>query len=108
MDSRSQETFYDRLTNARRVLDIDEEATIDEIKKAFHDLIRRWHPDKACDDGDMRHEKSREVIGAYKTIMNFCKEYKISFVREVVNRYRPEDELWLERFGNDWMWGQGK
>lgn len=101
----SQETLYERLTKARTALGLGEEATLDEIKRAFHDLIRKWHPDKVNNEHEIHHEKSSAIIEAYKAIMDYCKQYRISFSREAVNRYRSDEELWQERFGNDPLWG---
>ena len=95
------------MTGARAVLGIGEEATLDEIKKVFHDLIRKWHPDKAGDDTRVHHDKSREILEAHKVIIDYCKDYKFSFSREAVSRYRSDEEFWRERFGNDPMWGPG-
>lgn len=105
MNRDSNKTLYERLTKARTVLGLGEEATLDEIKKTFQELIRKWHPDKAGGNSELHHEKSRAIIEAYKTIMEYCKEYRISFSRETVNRYRSDEEFWWERFGHDPMWG---
>jgi DnaJ-class molecular chaperone len=107
MNQNTYATLYDKLTAARTVLGLGEEATLDEIKRTYRTLIRRWHPDKACGDSKTHHDKSRAIIHAYKAIMDYCKEYKISFSRETVNRYRSDEEFWRERFGNDPMWGGG-
>lgn len=105
MKKKTQATLFDRLTDARMVLGLCEEATLDQIKEAFRNRIRRWHPDKAHDKTEMHHEKTQEIVEAHKVIMDYCKEYRISFSRETVNRYRSEEEFWFERFGNDPMWG---
>ena len=98
--------MYDRLSAARETLGLGEEATMDEIRHAFHAVIRRWHPDKAGEKaGALHDEKSREILEAYKTILDYCKVYTISFSRETVNRYRPFEESWWEQFGHDPMWG---
>jgi len=101
-------TKYDELRAAGKILGIPEEATIDEIKTIFHDLIRQWHPDKSKNRNEKQKEKSREIINAYKITMEYCREYKISFSKESVDKYRPEEELWWEKFGNDPMWGPMK
>jgi curved DNA-binding protein CbpA len=103
---RPEQTLYDRLKAARETLGLGEEATMDEIRKAFHTVIRRWHPDKAGGKaGNLHEEKSREIIEAYRTVMDYCKIYKISFSRETVNRYRSFEESWWEQYGHDPMWG---
>ncbi len=103
-----QETRYKKLTKARKILGISEEVTLNEIKHTFHGLIRRWHPDKSHNSSDEHKKKSREIIESYQIIMKFCSEYKISFSKESVDKYRPAEELWWEQFGNDPMWGPMK
>jgi DnaJ-class molecular chaperone len=107
MEKRKQEqTLYEQLTAARKTLGLGEEATMDEIRGAFHGLIRQWHPDKSGGNaGGLHKEKSREIIEAHRTVTDYCKAYKISFTRESVNRYRPPEESWWEQFGHDPMWG---
>ncbi|MBN2035653.1 MAG: J domain-containing protein [Chitinispirillaceae bacterium] len=100
------QTLYDRLKAAREILGLTEEATMDEIRKAFHTRIRQWHPDKAAESAKALHdEKSREILEAYRTVMEYCACYKISFSRETINRYRPFEEAWWEQYGHDPMWG---
>jgi DnaJ-class molecular chaperone len=101
-------SLFERLTAARTTLGLAEEATQDEIKSAFRDLIQRWHPDKTNGDNDADAEKAREIIAAYKTIMDYCKKYKISFSKETAHRYRSPEEVWWEQFGNDPLWGGGR
>ena len=100
-------TLYERLEHARGMLELGEEASVDEIKKAFHEKIRRWHPDKAQDAESEHDEKSRMIVDAYKTLMDYCSHYRISFSRETVERYRSEEEIWWQQFGNDPLWGGG-
>lgn len=45
------------------VLDIDREATISEIKRAYRDLSKKHHPDRGGDA-----EKFKEIAKAYKTL----------------------------------------
>ena len=79
MKHNAERPLYERLKAARTTLGLGEEATIDEIKKKYHDLIRRWHPDKARGGSEMHRQKSRAIISAYRTIMDYCREYKVSF-----------------------------
>jgi hypothetical protein len=104
---KQKDSLYERLREARETLGLGEEATIGEIRKNFHDLIRRWHPDKARGNHELHKSKSDAIIQAYKTIMDYCGDYRVSFSREAVSRYRSEEEFWWDRFGDDPMWGSG-
>ena len=99
---------YEEITNARKILGIGEECTIAEIKQSFRDLIRVWHPDKSHNDTETYKRKSQEIIEAYRIIMTYCRDYKIPFTKESIDKYRTKEELWWEQYGNDPMWGPMK
>ena len=53
------------------VLGVSRDASDDEIKKAYRDLTRKYHPDANVDNplADLAEEKFKEVQEAYDTIM---------------------------------------
>ena len=53
-----------------KVLGVSPNATDDEIKKAYRDLARKYHPDKYRDSdlADLAEEKMKEVNAAYEEI----------------------------------------
>ena len=58
--------------NPYDVLGVSPSASDDEIKKAYHDLTRKYHPDANVDNplADLAEEKFKEVQEAYDTIMH--------------------------------------
>lgn len=54
------------------VLGIDRNASKDDIKKAYRELAKKYHPDRYSDNplNDLAEEKFREVKEAYDTLMN--------------------------------------
>lgn len=58
------------MTDPYKVLGVSPNATEDEIKKAYRDLARKYHPDKYRDSdlADLANEKMKEVNAAYEEI----------------------------------------
>ncbi len=54
------------------VLGVDKNATDDEIKNAYRELARKYHPDNYTDNplSDLASEKMKEINEAYDSIMN--------------------------------------
>lgn len=65
----------DRLAEAYKVLDVTEDASDAEVKKAYRRLMNQHHPDKLVAKGlpeemiEMATEKSQEIRAAYDTVM---------------------------------------
>ena len=53
-----------------KVLGVSPNATDDEIKKAYRNLCRKYHPDVNQDNPKAAEEKFKEVGEAYRTIMD--------------------------------------
>jgi molecular chaperone DnaJ len=49
-------------------LGVKEDATQEEIKKAYRDLTKKWHPDKNPDDKENAEEKFKDVAEAYAVL----------------------------------------
>jgi molecular chaperone DnaJ len=49
------------------VLGVDRKASADEIKKAYRELARKWHPDRNQDD-PKAEERFKEIQGAYDVL----------------------------------------
>ena len=64
--------------NPYEILGVSENATDEEIKKAYKELVKKYHPDKYTDNplSDLASEKIKEINMAYDTIMKQRKEQK--------------------------------
>ncbi|MBQ7046065.1 MAG: J domain-containing protein [Clostridia bacterium] len=62
------------------VLGISKDATEEQIKSAYRNLARKYHPDNYADNplSDLASEKMQEINDAYDTIMNQRKHRKNS------------------------------
>ena len=58
------------MTDPYKVLNVPSTATDEEIKKAYRDLARKYHPDNYHDNplADLAQEKMKEINEAYDTI----------------------------------------
>ncbi|MEC3906395.1 TerB family tellurite resistance protein [Tamlana sp. 2201CG12-4] len=64
--------FYNSSDNAYKVLEIDKNASVDTIKKAYRKMAKKYHPDKVIHLGKEHQkgaeEKFRQVQAAYEQI----------------------------------------
>ncbi len=95
------------MKNPYEVLGVDKNATDDEVKKAYHNLARKYHPDNYSSNPDMAelaNEKMKEVNEAYEQIKKMREggysgtDSGYSSIRNLINSGRfAEAELALEK-----------
>lgn len=56
--------------NYYEILEVFPAATQDEIENAFRNMLYKYHPDHNPDKPDWAHEKTSEVVNAYKILSN--------------------------------------
>lgn len=63
------------VTNPYNVLGVSENATDEEVKSAYRELAKKYHPDKYADSPlkDVASEKMKEINEAYDMIVNMRK-----------------------------------
>ena len=96
--------LYNKITKARTLLELPEQATKKQIKANYRRLLRKWHPDSCREDKTLCQDKTRDIIRAYNVISDYCDNYKFSFSREEVKKYMSQEEWWMERFGQAPIW----
>lgn len=96
---------YDEITNARQVLELNEFASLKEIKKNYRELLKQWHPDLCSENEGIRKQKTIAIINAHRIIMDYCEQYRFSFSKEEIEKYISPEELWSKQFGKDPLWG---
>lgn len=70
-----------------KILDVDKSATVDEIKKKYRRLARKYHPDVSKEEN--AEEKFKEVKEAYEVLKD------------------PEKRKAYDQLGSGWQQGQG-
>lgn len=66
-----------RIIGYRTLLSVKETAGLSELKSAYRNLIKDWHPDKFADNPDMAVEaevKSKKIIEAYHFLVSIAPE----------------------------------
>ncbi|MCD6473039.1 J domain-containing protein [Candidatus Aerophobetes bacterium] len=93
---------FSQINKARKLLGLLEEATLKEIKQAYREMAKKYHPDGYPES---RREECKNIMirinQAYKTLLDYINCYKISFKREEVERNDPE--MGIKRFRGDWL-----
>ena len=60
-----------------KILELEPAASLEEVKKAYRDLVKVWHPDRFSDNQRLQkkaNEKLAEINAAYKEIIIFIKQ----------------------------------
>jgi hypothetical protein len=90
---------FAEIDRARRLLGLEERASIEDIRAAYRHLSKRYHPDaRDSDPGDS--SAFREIHAAYRLLLSYCQQYRFSFIPEEVKSFDPE-EWWFRRFGEN-------
>ncbi len=90
---------FKKIDTARKLLGLSSEATLREIKKAYREKVKKFHPDK------IEKEKNKETIvqinHAYKILLDYIEKYRFSFKEKDVMRNDPQKSM--RRFFGDWL-----
>lgn len=74
---------FEELNEARILLGLGEEATIDEIKESHRKLAHQFHPDQQPSDPQAQ-KKFEEITRAYRMLVDYCQNERCSFRKEAV------------------------
>jgi DnaJ-class molecular chaperone len=102
--SNSDMANFDEIDEARRLLELGEQATLKQIKSAYRKMAFRYHPDKRRDADSSEHEEIMKKLNwAYKVLLQYCHDYKYTFGEEDIARTYPYEEhlrKWREKWFN--------
>ena len=97
---------WQKILAARRLLGLDEAASLEEIRQAYRRKAKQHHPDTSTlvDDPEPPIDMHR-LTEAYRTIVDYCLAYRIPLEPGVGDQDDDED-WWMKRFGQDPLWGK--
>jgi DnaJ-class molecular chaperone len=87
------------IDQARRLLGLGERASIGEIKTAYRQMCKQWHPDVLGDE-ETANRRMKDINAAYRLLLDYCETYRFSFSAEEVESFDPE-RWWYQRFGDN-------
>jgi len=97
---------FKKIDEARKLLGLDKEATLKEIKAAYRKLSLEYHPDR-CKDHDKKEcqEIFKKVNHANDILVSYCAGYSYSFKEKDVRRNAMGKEFYehLKRFYDGWL-----
>lgn len=96
--------LFVEINQARKLLELPESATMEEIRENYRRLIKQWHPDVCRKRKDVCEKISKKINDAYNCLMAYCNQYKFSFSEAEVEKYISFEEWWFKRFGKDPLW----
>jgi len=99
-------TDFQHVDRARKILELGEDASMEEIKDAYRKLSLKYHPDR-CEEKDKKHceERMKDINNAKDIVMMYCAGYRISFKEKDVRKNAMDRETYehLKRFYDGWL-----
>jgi len=92
---------YSELQEAIALFELGERATLKQIKARHRDLAKACHPDQGA---SADAQVMQQVNAAYKTLLDYCGNYRFCFSEEEFLEQQPEERL-RRQFGCDPVWG---
>lgn len=95
---------FKEIDEARKILGLEETATLREIRDAYRKLALKYHPDKCQGNRKESEEMFKKITAAYDIIMAYCAGYRYSFKkRDIEDTVKEMDEEIFRNFFDDWF-----
>jgi preprotein translocase subunit Sec63 len=92
---------------AAEVLGITDQASLNEIRHRYHELMKTWHPDVTKTESSSSLQMAIRINESYRLLVEYCMTYQLSFRSEDLTRTEDKSPsgYWMGRFGDDPIWG---
>ncbi|CAN1354810.1 DnaJ homolog subfamily B member 13 [Linum perenne] len=93
-----------------KVLQVERNASDDDLKKAYRKLAMKWHPDKNPNDKKDAEAKFKKISEAYEVLSDPQKRAVYDQYGEEGLKFNPRsaDDIFAEFFGNSSPFGENK
>ncbi len=101
---------WQAIEEAAHLLELGETATLGEIKRAYHRLSKRYHPDVAQERSATGERQMYRLTAAYELLKGHCETFRFPLQapeEEAYDLYDPQ-QWWQARFGQDPVWSDKK
>ncbi|MDO5674883.1 MAG: J domain-containing protein [bacterium] len=104
---------WQEIEAAAALLQLGETASLQDIKRAYRRLSKKYHPDLAQDEvaPDGNNEQMYRLTAAYDLLRRHCENFSFPLKQphdaEEYDLYDPQ-EWWQARFGQDPIWNGKK
>ena len=99
---------FKEVDQARKILGLDEYATLEDINSTFRKVALKYHPDRSKSERKKESEEMFKRIAHAKDILSaYCAGYRYSFKEKDVKRNSFDKDFYkhLQRF-YDGFWGE--
>ena len=96
---------FQDIDEARRLLNLDDTATLEEIKDAYREISLKFHPDRfQGKEKKQAEEKMKKINHAKDVLLRYCSNYRYSFKEKDVKRSNFDEATYqhLKRFYDGW------
>jgi len=97
---------WEKISAARKLLSLDDTATLKQIKKSFRQMCKKHHPDLADVLGGEEKSSMPEINDAYNILLQYCNSFSFPLTPEALNQPMEAEDWWMDRFGQDPLWGK--
>lgn len=96
---------FKQIDEVRKILGLEETATLEEIKSRYKELALKYHPDRCKDEKKKECEEMfKKITHSNDILMAYCAGYRYSFKEKDVKRNTMDKEFYehLKRFYDGW------